>query len=41
MDIKIHFFNLMAAKLNRNRKLLFDSFPSNWLLCGLSQALST
>lgn len=41
MDIKIPFFSLMPAKLNTNRKLLFDSFPSNWLLCGLSQALST
>lgn len=39
MDIKIPFFSLMPAKLNG--KLLFDSFPSNWLLRGLSQALST
>lgn len=41
MDIKIPFSSLMPAKLNRIRKLLSDSFPRNWLLCGLSEALST
>lgn len=41
MDIKIPFFSLMPAKLNRNIKLFFDGFGNNWLLCGLSQALST